>query len=325
MGKIKITPEKETTIIKMYEEGKSIKKDISPFVELSPSTIIRVLKKYNVELRGCFIKGEEAQKVIELYKNGLSEEEVRQKTGICRTTIRRIIRRNNEKTHDAGEMRRIYTLDQTYFNALDHQNKFYILGFFYADGNVSKSDNNIQIALQERDVHILEKMKEEFNSNRPLYFDNRNNRNEKHMNVWTLSIDSKIMRDDLIHWGVIPQKTHTLKYPTFIPDDMHSHFLRGVMDGDGCIHATYCRGRLTRAVDICGTYDFCIGAKQIIQKYVGISCSIIQFNSQRPNAYRIVISGINNTLSFLNWIYKDAEMYLFRKYKLYEDYYKNAI
>ena len=212
---------------------------------------------------------------------------------------------------------------EDYFANLDNQNKYWILGFFYADGNVSKTDNTIQIALQARDRDALEKMRNEFESDRPLYFDNRSKRNRKHQDVYCLNVDSEIMKLDLQKWGVIPQKTHLLAYPDFISKDMHSHFLRGVMDGDGCIHQGFIGNHRCRSVDICGTYNFCIGAKEVIESILNIHCSIILTN-KISNTYKITISGIYNSSKFLDWIYKDANLYLDRKYKLYQELYTNV-
>jgi len=107
---------------------------------------------------------------------------------------------------------------------------------------------------------------------------------------------------------------------------MHRHFIRGVMDGDGCIHGTSCKsGRECRAVDICGTYDFCCGTKKIIEKFLDINCMIICTNKrQNSDTYKLVVSGKNQCLKFLNWLYDDAELFLYRKYEIYLSKYRNV-
>ena len=40
---------------------------------------------------------------------------------------------------------------------------------------------------------------------------------------------------DLIKLGVTPRKSLTLKFPTFLNEDLMRHFIRGYFDGDGCI------------------------------------------------------------------------------------------
>ena len=129
-------------------------------------------------------------------------------------------------------------------------------------------------------------------------------------------IARKKIGQDLIRLGVVPNKTFVLKYPNFLTEDQHSHFLRGYIDGDGCIskYDGHCCN-----VSFLGTYDFCYGAKEIIESILDIHCCI------RPdkNIYKILINGKNQVKKFLNWIYKDAELYLTRKYERYCQYYKD--
>ena len=252
----------------------------------------------------------------------MSEEKTGLECNLCRTTVRKILKKYNEPIRPFEESNRKYTLNEHYFHELVNQNQYWILGFLYADGNVSSTDNNIQMGLQARDIDALVKIKQEWNSNRPLYFDNRSSRNLNHQDVYILSVDSEIMKADLALYGVIPCKTHLLNYPNFIVGDMHRHFLRGVLDGDGCIHQGSAGTHRSRNVDICGTYDFCMGAKSVIESALDIHCSVIKTAKNRTT-YKTVISGIYNSAIFLDWLYKDAELYLERKYWLYKELYSN--
>lgn len=326
MGKQKVTNDMETKMIELYNQDINTY-DIGKIVGVSESTVGRYLNKNGIKPLPYAQKPHVIKKVLLLHEEGKTEEQIKEIMNLSRKTIRKILHKNNATIKTPSEWLRKYTINETYFSDLDHQNKYYILGFFYADGNVSKSDNNIQIALQDRDSHILESMRQEFESNRPLYFDNRNARNSKHQNIRMLSIDSEQMRNDLIKWGVAPNKTHIIKYPDFIPDEMQHHFLRGVMDGDGCIARTRSGRHRCRTVSICGTYDFCVGAKEIIEKLCGVYCCVTKHsgNGRKIPVYVITVSGIYNSIKFLNWIYKDAELYLFRKREIFQTYYLDEV
>ena len=54
--------------------------------------------------------------------------------------------------------KRIYTLNENYFEQIDTQEKAYFLGFLWADG--CNCNGVIHLVLQEKDKYILEKFNE---------------------------------------------------------------------------------------------------------------------------------------------------------------------
>ena len=130
------------------------------------------------------------------------------------------------------------------------------------------------------------------------------------------------MRESLAKWGVIPNKTHILTFPNFLREDLYRHFIRGVLDGDGCIHKRSDKYNGWSNVDICGTYDFCVGLKDYIETKLNIHCSVIR-SDKNQTTYRTTIGGTYKAEKFLDWLYEDAELYLERKHQIYLDSYKN--
>jgi len=56
-----------------------------------------------------------------------------------------------------GMNTRRYNVNEKFFDNIDTEEKAYILGFIYADGNIDQPPNNkLNINLQEKDIHILE-------------------------------------------------------------------------------------------------------------------------------------------------------------------------
>ena len=51
---------------------------------------------------------------------------------------------------------RIYNLNESYFDAVDSNNKAYILGFIFADAHVT--DKSLSIVISKDDVGILRSM-----------------------------------------------------------------------------------------------------------------------------------------------------------------------
>lgn len=316
----KPTQEEVDNMIQLYLEGHTIN-NIAKKLNRNEKTISKYLKENNIEIRQIKATQKIIDDVCKLYNSGLSEEKVGQKVNLCRKTVRNILKSNNITIKNNSEYRK-YSINENYFDNIDSPNKAYILGLLYADGNVGLNNYIIQLALQSRDIDILNKIKEELNIDCVLYFDERSKKDKNHQDIYSLSFKNKHMHESLCKLGVIPRKTHVLKYPKFLDDNLHRHFLRGYMDGDGCIHGTELKsGRRSRAVDLAGTEDFCTRAKEIIEKFLNINCCILISNQDHPSTKKLVISGIYQSKIFLDWIYEDADMFLTRKYNTYIEKY----
>ena len=236
----KLSQENIEIIIKAYtEEDLSIKQIADKY-----GFGIRTIKKYlNINNVDTSDKHRHVTKnidnIISLYNSGMSQDNIADILHVSRPTIRKILHKNNIHIRDNTENRDYY-INENYFDNIDTQNKAYVLGFLYADGNVGKNKYRIQLSLQEGDKEILEKIKADMEYTAELSFRNFRQYNEKYniqtQNQYCLSITCKHMWEALGNLGVIPNKTHVLKYPDFLQDEYHKHFIRGVLDGDGCIH-----------------------------------------------------------------------------------------
>lgn len=311
-------------VIELYPELRSSRK-IAKIMKTNQKEILNILHDNGVELIGMIPTAKEEELICNLYVNGNSEEKIHEITGRSRKTIRKILNKYNIERRVQADWLTKYDLNEDYFEVLDSQNKAYILGYFYADGNVGEDNNLVQIGLQDRDLYILEKMKIELGCiNRPLYFDNRSNNNENYRDIYILAIKNKKLHSDLINLGVVPRKTHILEFPNFVPEELISHFIRGYFDGDGCVHGTELSdGTQLHSIDICGTELFCNKLKDVLKEKLDINSSIFQANATpESQTKKVEISGRLQCLKFLDWIYKDAEMFLYRKYEIYLSKYK---
>ncbi len=132
---------------------------------------------------------------------------------------------NNIEMRPRGSWKRKYTLNEGYFKTWSNS-MAYILGFLIADGNVVRDSQSVSIAQKEK--YILEEIREELESNQPIY-------KNKNTEVYILSINSQILKKDLIEiHGVKPNKSSTIEFP-YVPKEYMSHFIRGYFDGDGFV------------------------------------------------------------------------------------------
>lgn len=115
-------------------------------------------KNISKKLGETLLDGKE-QEIIEKYKNGLSTLRLGEEYGVSHTTIGNLLKKNNIKLDKFTHSRTIYKYQANvhYLDELDCQEKFYFLGFFFADGNCHRKTGRVSIKLQQRDRSILEK------------------------------------------------------------------------------------------------------------------------------------------------------------------------
>ncbi|KAB8142071.1 hypothetical protein F8S13_16145 [Chloroflexia bacterium SDU3-3] len=106
----------------------------------------------------------------------------------------------------------------------------YVLGYWWTDGCMRiKSDTGahmIEIASNDRDH--LELLAEAIGGNYHL------RKVAITSNTYVISFCSKEMYQDILAHGGTPRKSRTIGFPE-LPDEFLSHFVRGVIDGDGSL------------------------------------------------------------------------------------------
>ena len=263
---------------------------------------------------------EEKLEIVNLYQNNVSIPELGKKFGISRQSVYWLLRRREVVIRPQTVCQRKYSLDETFFDKIDSEEKAYFLGFLYADGSNYEKRNEITLTLQERDKHILDTFSGFINNGRSLYYYvGKGNR----VNYYRLSINSKHMSQRLAELGCMQRKTFKLEFPDFLREDLIHHFIRGYFDGDGtvgiCSKPAPSGGIYVGAwFRIVGTRKFCEGIRFVSEKVLGISGSLI---INHPEDNDIItcfsLSGKKQILKFLGWLYKDATVYLTRKHDKY--------
>lgn len=264
---------------------------------------------------------EETQDIIQSYLDGESSVKIGKRYNIDHKPILKLLKRNGVYVDKlARRFHRQYALNEDYFDNIDTQDKAYILGFFFADGNNNPSKQTISMALQEEDKEILEKIRNAIGSEKPLdYLDytHKHDFGYTYKNQWRLNLFSKRFCEDLIRHGMIPNKSLILEFPN-IDEALYPHFIRGYFDGDGSICKTKCNGA---CLTITSTNKFCIKLKDIILNQLGID-GVIRDASNHNNITKVY--SLTNSITikmFLDWLYTDANLFLQRKYDRYQQYF----
>lgn len=224
-----------------------------------------------------------------------------------------------------------YYYNKDYFETIDTENKAYWLGFLYADGCINryyKNDKlrnmNLEIGLCYKDRSHIQNFLDCIESNITIR-DKIIKLNGKEYKSSRVNVCSKKICYDLINLGCTPNKTYTLKFPTkdIVPKQYMRDFIRGYFDGDGCISTSNAEGH-TISINFTGMESFLndlndfLYENKIIRKK-----GYVNYYKERTVACSLFIYGKDTIKEVLDYLYKDSEMHLDRKYKKYLDYYKD--
>lgn len=205
--------------------------------------------------------------------------------------------------------KQVKSLNHDYFDVLTNNNVYW-LGFMLADGYVSNEDNSIELGLKDRD-HI-EKFKESLDSKHAI--------TEKLDERWDtklykIKFHSAKIKERFAQLGIEPLKTYK---PYIIPEEivnsgMLTDFIRGFFDGDG--HISESNDGVLQQVGFT-SYDktILLELKDIISRELDIEFKI--YNRDDGN-YQLSNYKNGDKEKFLNWLYKDSELYLNRKFERY--------
>lgn len=171
-------------------------------------------------------------KIIEMYKNGLSTTKIGKIYGTSLQNIIYILKKNGiERRPNTWNSKKL-TLNEKYFEKIDSDIKAYFLGLIYSDGCITKT--RMIISLVEDDSYLLDKFSEELEYIGKIY--SRKPKKINHQSQRSLEITSRKLVSDLNNHGVFPKKSLTIKFPTTIPKELTWSFIRGLFDGDGSVY-----------------------------------------------------------------------------------------
>lgn len=256
----------------------------------------------------------EKKQIIDWYvKDNLSINKIVEKTNIWKPRITSLLKENNIFiNHDRRNHK--YKYNENFFSNIDTQDKAYILGLFFADGCVHSKRNAVSLGLQEIDKNILEQItKCLVIGNKNLRFANNIIKNHKNVvsrkNTYTFEINNEKIKDDLIRLGCTPKKSFTLKFPN-IDEKLQNHFIRGYFDGDGCMWVSK-KNKVDCVFSILGTFEFLETVQNILYTKCGLNKTKIQ---KQSSIFRLQYGRKKSCDKFKDYIYRDANMFLRRKY-----------
>lgn len=252
------------------------------------------------------------EEIVDFYKNDNSMKKTGENFGISPYRVKTILLKNNIKPRTRKEQlsienkrRRSYVNDN-YFDEMGI-NQCYLLGFIAADGNVSKINNKIKIALSSIDKDFLIKVRNELEVENEI----RDEETNKGFKVSTLFFSSEKIKNRLAYFGIVPNKTYkkSLKFEN-IPDKNKIYFIKGYFDGDGSFDPKNGRVRIS------AHYDYILEDFKHYFNKIGIKGNIYSYNKEKSSLYSLEYSTLPG-LSIMELFYKDTDIQLDRKYQKY--------
>lgn len=270
----------------------------------------------------------EIEYICNSYLNGKSITKLHEELNIGCEYISKTLKENNVKIRNDKQQAQKYYCDESFFEVIDTEEKAYWLGFIYADGYITEkvkySSEKIGITLAKKDDNHLKKFKKALKYTGDIKY-YKAKTSYGFVESCRILITSSKLVEDLIKLGVEKQKSLILKFPNEnqVPKNLLPHFIRGYFDGDGSFNYSKGKWRL----DFCGTKEMLFG----IQKFFGSNLKLAKRWKDEKNNYSIRYCGNRQVYEKANILFKNATIYLDRKYDRYinlvkdrEDFLKNS-
>ena len=238
---------------------------------------------------------EQLDMIIDLRKQGKGVTEIGRIMGVDRKSVSDNLKKLGLSTERNPIIKNI-------FHEIDSEEKAYWLGMLYSDGSVNKTNGQVTLGLNEKDLLHLEKLKKFLQCNNKISY-------SKKTKSYRLTFCCANITKDLKKLGCYPNKSLTLSFPSNdqVPEHLKRHFMRGYIDGDGCL----CFTDKTYCFSFTGTESF---INEAIKFFNWKSCKLDsagQNKTWRCGDKKFVPV-------YLDTLYKDASIYLDRKYEKYK-------
>ena len=305
----------EELIIQEYLEGNSISKLLQKYPQYNRRSINKLFADNNITIRGGRKKKTLTQEQIIQVKKMIDEgaflKEVAEYCNLDVETMKLRLNELNLKITNTNRVNRRIKSD--YFSIIDNPIKAYWLGFLYTDGSVDHygATGRIRLQLQEKDLEILEKFKEDLCIDSKIIYDVR-----KNSTCCSVEFVDEQIFNDLAKYGIIPNKTYLVDSIPYekIPSQYLKAYALGLYDGDGGL--SYSNDFST---DV--TLSYTAYSEQEVKDFQFLINNFIKNEKTNKNifttAWHTQWRGRLQVLNILDELYSSCPRFLKRKYDKY--------
>ena len=305
----------EELIIQEYLDGNSISKLLQKYPQYNRRSINKLFADNNITIRGGRKKKTLTQEQIIQVKKMIDEgaflKEVAEYCNLDVETMKLRLNELNLKITNTNRVNRRIKSD--YFSIIDNPIKAYWLGFLYTDGSVDHygATGRIRLQLQEKDLEILEKFKEDLCIDSKIIYDVR-----KNSTCCSVEFVDEQIFNDLAKYGIIPNKTYLVDSIPYekIPSQYLKAYALGLYDGDGSL--SYSNDFST---DV--TLSYTAYSEQEVKDFQFLINNFIKNEKTNKNifttAWHTQWRGRLQVLNILDELYSSCPRFLKRKYDKY--------
>ena len=246
------------------------------------------------------------KEALRLYKESeLLLLEIAEKTGLSQNTIGRLVDRFNYQKRGPH---RIYHINETAFDEIKTEEQAYWLGFITADGYVNEERNFLNIKLQASDYNHLIKFARFINAPESLVKDDRGGSGQI---IKSITVNSKHLVTSLVKLGIRQGKSGKEKPITNLSIELTTHYIRGLIDGDGNL-----TDGEKRKIGLVGSLDIINFVKNFINDNIHKINPNYKYIYPKGVIYDFTIYSSDVVISVYKALYENASIYLDRKYEI---------
>lgn len=201
--------------------------------------------------------------------------------------------------------------NRSIFHTLDTTEKAYWLGFILADGYINEERNCLRIKLMQADENHLNKFCNFMQETDNVIKHDVGGAYTKDNVCSFVEFDSKELVQDLKQYGLFQGKSGKEKPIEMPTDQMTIAYLRGMIDGDGHIENGYFK--------YVGSLESCQYIKNHFSQWYNFKPQN-KYIYQHGTIYSFEIGSYKVNDIMKNHIYKDATIYLDRKYQIVQTF-----
>jgi hypothetical protein len=260
-------------------------------------------------------------KAIEDYKSGRGLDISADSNHIGRRRFNKVllqlgIKRNVQEANRLAKGKAI--INDDVFNELTPE-ALYWIGFLYADGSIESARPRITLSITCTDKEHLRKFAEFIGRDLKVLTLSKREDTKEFSNanpLCSVKFSSTKIYERLKLLGFSNSKSSFIECHSELS---HSRdFWRGVVDGDGWIYISDRK----KGIGLSGTKETLVAFRGFLNNN-GIPIKQNPYKDKRKNVHKMDIHGNGQNNPTVDLLYKDATVYLDRKYKIYQEWTNN--
>lgn len=257
-----------------------------------------------------------------IYKEEGGLKPAARKLGVDPGTIKRYM----EKYNLSYRERLYYSHNEDFFSTITEES-MYLAGFLAADGYINSKRNKLQIGLGYKDKKFLKKIKNLLEAENPIhtYLIKNSKRNSKWSDTKKVEIQitAHQLIKDLKKFNIANKKTHNYTIPKWIESHpLKHHFIRGYFDGDGSFYFHKKEDHHIKQFhfSLRGTKECLDSIRKIFEDELDLPKQSLNKKPRKNSGICSLEYGGNGILrQIISYLYKDATVYMERKYNLVQE------